>query len=117
MSRLQTVEHHVHAQRPDFPVSVRRRAAAIHEAGHALVGLVLGRKVTGAILRPPDGTNGETQMDGPDMELDLNVPADPHIVENAIVVLLAGQVAEAVLWKRVSALYNPTSIRTGMTMP
>ena len=92
----------------DIPVSVRRKAAAIHEAGHALVAIVLGRKVTGAMLRQPQGLSGETQFeDEPGVWLDLKVQANRQIVENAIVTLMAGQIAEAEYWKKLTSLYNP----------
>lgn len=91
-----------------IPVSVRRMAAAVHEAGHALVAIKLGRKVTGAILRQPQGLSGETQFENePDKLLDLNVKANRHILEDAIVVLMAGKISEAEHWKRLSSLYQP----------
>lgn len=91
-----------------IPESVRRKAAAVHEAGHALVAVVLGRKVTGAVLWPPQGLSGETQFaNEPDKLLDLKVEADRHIVEDAVVVLLAGKIAEAEHWKQLAQLYRP----------
>jgi ATP-dependent Zn protease len=92
----------------EIPMRIRRMACAVHEAGHALVAIIQGRKVTGAILRPPDGLSGETQFaNEPDQMLDLNVAANRHVVEDAIVTLLAGQIAEAGFWKKVSSLYTP----------
>lgn len=50
---------------------------AIHEAGHALVTILLCRKVTGKILRPHTVLSGETQFaNDPDINLDLNTEAD-----------------------------------------
>jgi hypothetical protein len=92
----------------EIPVSIRRFAAATHEAGHTLVAIVLGRKVKGAILRQPQGLSGETQMeDEPAVWLDPNLIADREIIENAVVVLLAGQVAEGIFWAGQAARYEP----------
>ena len=60
------------------------------------------------MLRPPNGLSGQTEFeDTPDVILDLNVEAHRHIVEDAIVVLLAGQITEAEYWRSLSSLYNP----------
>jgi hypothetical protein len=73
-----------------------------------LVAVVLGRKVTGAILRPPQGLSGETQFENePEQLLDLNTEADRHTLEDAVVVLLAGKIAEAEYWKQLTELYKP----------
>ncbi|WP_149803983.1 hypothetical protein [Mesorhizobium sp. NFR06] len=92
----------------EIPIEIRRKAAAVHEAGHALVAILFGRRVTGAMLRLPNGLSGETQFEQePAVSLDFNVTADRHIVENAVIVLLAGQIAEAQHWKKLAALYSP----------
>jgi len=99
----------------EIPLAVRRRAIAVHEAGHALVAILLKREVTDALLRPPDGLSGETRFEGePVVMLDLNVRANRHFVEEAIIILLAGQIAEAEYWSRLAQHYVPhvTSHRT-----
>ena len=64
--------------------------------------------MTGAILRPPEGLSGETQFENePLVMLDVNTKADRTTFENAIRVLLAGQIAEAEFWNGVSSLYRP----------
>ena len=91
-----------------IPVSVRRKTAAVHEAGHALVAIVYKRDVTGAMLRTPNGLSGETQFkDAADVMLDLNEASNRLIIENAIIVLLAGQVAEAAFWDKLKSSYAP----------
>jgi len=83
-------------------------AAAVHGAGHAVVAILLGRKVTRAMLRPPNGLSGQTEFESePEIKWDLNVEADRHALEDAVVVLLAGQVAEAEYWAKLRSLYNP----------
>lgn len=92
----------------EIPLAVRRKAVAVHEAGHALVAILLKRTVTEALLRPPHGLSGETRLEGePMVLLDLNVRADRHFIEDAIVILLAGQVAEAEYWRKLTSLYVP----------
>lgn len=92
----------------EIPLAVRRKATAIHEAGHALVATFLKRNVTEVMLRPPHGLSGETRFErAPAAMLDLNVKADRHFVEDAIVILLAGQIAEAEYWKKQTSLYVP----------
>lgn len=92
----------------EIPLAVRRKAAAIHEAGHALVATFLKRKVTQVVLLPPNGLSGETRFGNEHaVLLDLNIKADRHFIEDAIVILLAGQIAEAEYWKRQTPLYVP----------
>lgn len=92
----------------EIPVEIRKMATAIHEAGHALVAIVLERDVTGAILRP-NGLSGETQFQKtPNVLLDPNLQENRHIIEDAIVTLMAGKVAEAEHWKRLTNLYHPS---------
>jgi hypothetical protein len=91
-----------------IPVEIRRMAAAVHEAGHAVVGIMLGRPVTRAMLRQPDGLSGQTEFEPePAVELDLNIPSDRNFIEDAVIVLLAGRVAEAEFWAGQRPLYNP----------
>lgn len=99
----------------EIPLPVRRKAVAVHEAGHALVAILLKRKVSAALLRPPHGLSGETLFESAaEVWVDLNIQADRRFVEDAIVILLAGQVAEAEYWRSLAALYTPhvTSHRT-----
>lgn len=91
----------------EIPLAVRRKAAAVHEAGHALVAVFLKRHVTGAVLRPPHGLSGVTQFESEPVMLDLNAEAGRRFVEDAVVILLAGQIAEAQYWKGLAALYAP----------
>lgn len=92
----------------EIPIGIRRKAIAVHEAGHALVAILLKRDVTEALLRPPDGLSGETRFaDAESLPLDLSLEADRRRVADAIVVLMAGQVAEAEYWRRHASLYAP----------
>lgn len=92
----------------DIPLAVRRKAVAIHEAGHALVAVFLKRPVVEVVLREPHGLSGETRFEGePTVLLDMNVKADRRFVEDTIVILLAGQIAEAEYWKKQTPLYSP----------
>lgn len=92
----------------EIPLHVRRKAIAVHEAGHALVAILLKRKVREAVLQPPHGLSGETRFEGgSEVLVDLSVKADRHFVEDACVILLAGQVAEAEYWKALTQLYRP----------
>lgn len=92
----------------EIPLDIRRKAVAVHEAGHALVAIFFKRKVIGAALHPPHGLSGETRFESqPELLLDLNIKADRQVIEDAIVVLLAGQVAEAHYWKTLAPLYIP----------
>ncbi|MFG1381305.1 hypothetical protein [Xanthobacter versatilis] len=92
----------------EIPLDIRRKAVAVHEAGHALVALLHKRDVTGAALHPPHGLSGETRFAGAGvLVLDLNAKADRHFIEDAIVILLAGQIAEAHYWKQLAPLYIP----------
>lgn len=92
----------------EIPLDIRRKAVAVHEAGHALVALLHKRNVIEAALHPPHGLSGETRFEGaPELLLDLNVTADRHVIEDAIVILLAGQIAEAHYWKKLASLYIP----------
>ncbi|MFS8036656.1 hypothetical protein ACI7BZ_06750 [Xanthobacter sp. AM11] len=92
----------------EIPLEIRRKAVAIHEAGHALVATFLNRTVAEVVLRPPDGLSGETRFAREAAVLaDLNIKADRHFVEDAVVILLAGQVAEAEYWTRLTPLYVP----------
>lgn len=92
----------------EIPVGIRRKAIAVHEAGHALVAILLKRDVTEALLRPPDGLSGETRFASTESALlDLTSEADRRRVADAIVVLMAGQVAEAEYWRRHATLYSP----------
>lgn len=94
--------------RDDIPVDIRRYAIATHEAGHAVAGVVYKRNVTGASLDPPDGLKGLTQFaDEPGQLLDLNDAAARVTIENAIIVAMAGQVAEAEYWKSQAPRYTP----------
>jgi hypothetical protein len=97
----------IYTHAKDIPVEVRRMAAAVHEAGHAVVAVLLGRKVTRAMLRL-NGLSGQTEFESePAIELDLNVQANRHVVEDAVVVLLAGEIAEAEYWAKLRSQYNP----------
>lgn len=92
----------------EIPVGIRRKAIAVHEAGHALVAILLKRDVTEALLRLPDGLSGETRFaQAESAPLDLSQEADRRRVADAIVVLMAGQVAEAEYWRRHASLYAP----------
>ena len=92
----------------EIPLAVRRMAIAVHEAGHALVAAFLKRSVTEVVLRPPDGLSGETRFgSAPSVSLDLNVKADRHFIEDAMVILLSGQLAEAEYWRKLAPLYAP----------
>ncbi|MFG1183925.1 hypothetical protein [Xanthobacter aminoxidans] len=92
----------------EIPLGIRRKAIAVHEAGHALVAILLKRDVTEALLRPPDGLSGETRFaHGESAPLDLSQEADRRRAADAIVVLMAGQVAEAEYWRRHASLYSP----------
>lgn len=92
----------------EIPLDIRRMAVAVHEAGHALVALLHKRNVTEAALHPPHGLSGETRFEGAgELLLDLNTKADRHFIEDAIVILLAGQIAEAHYWKQQAPLYIP----------
>lgn len=92
----------------EIPLAVRRKATAIHEAGHALVATFLMKNVTEVVLRPPHGLSGETRFESePTVFLDLNVKADRRFAEDAFVILLAGQLAEAEYWKKLAPLYIP----------
>lgn len=92
----------------EIPLDVRRKAVAVHEAGHALVAILLKRNVIEALLRPPHGLSGETRFEGEaTVMVDLNVKADRTFVEDAIVILLAGQIAEAEYWRKLTPLYAP----------
>lgn len=94
--------------RDDIPVPIRRHAVATHEAGHAVAGVVYKRKVTGAVLHPPNGLSGETQfVDEPGRQLDFNDAAARVTVENAIIVAMAGQVAEEIYWESQAPRYTP----------
>lgn len=99
----------------EIPLGIRRKAIAVHEAGHALVAILLKRDVTEAMLHPPDGLSGETRFASAEsLPLDLTLEADRRRVADAIVVLMAGQTAEAEYWRRHALLYSPkvTSHRT-----
>ena len=75
-----------HTQAHEIPVQIRRMAAAVHEAGHAIAAIVMRRNLKRSMLRPPNGLSGQTEFeDTPDVILDLNVEAHRHIVEDAIV--------------------------------
>ena len=92
----------------EIPLPVRRKAIAVHEAGHALVAILLKRTVTEALLRPPHGLSGETRFAGEaEVLVGLNVRAHRPFIEDAAVILLAGQVAEAAYWKKLTPLYAP----------
>lgn len=92
----------------EIPLAIRRKAVAVHEAGHALVAILLKRDVTEALLRPPDGLSGETRFaGGAEIQLDLTIEADRRRIAEAVVVLMAGQVAEAEYWQRHATLYSP----------
>lgn len=92
----------------EIPLAVRRKAVAVHEAGHALAATLLQRKVIEAVLQPPHGLSGETRFEStPGGMLDLSIEADRRAIADAIVVLLAGQVAEAEYWKTQTHLYTP----------
>lgn len=101
-----TVAHPTPAH--EIPLGIRRKAIAVHEAGHALVAVLLRRGVTEALLHAPDGLSGETRFaDAESAPLDVTVEADRRRVAEAIVVLMAGQVAEAEYWRRHASLYSP----------
>ncbi|MDI4665731.1 hypothetical protein K9U40_15580 [Xanthobacter autotrophicus] len=92
----------------EIPLAVRRMATAIHEAGHALVASFLKRKVTAVVLRAPDGLSGETRFESEsEVVLDLNIKADRNFIEDTVVILLSGQIAEAEFWKKMAPLYVP----------
>ena len=60
------------------------------------------------MLRPPHGLSGETQFEDEEpVWIDPNFAAGRAVIEDAVIVLLAGQVAEAVFWKAVADRYRP----------
>ncbi|MEP9355386.1 hypothetical protein ABLE93_17525 [Xanthobacter sp. KR7-65] len=92
----------------EIPLAIRRKAVAVHEAGHALVARYLKRPVAEVVLRAPHGLSGATRFEGEDaVVLDLSVKADRQYVQDAIVILLAGQIAEAEYWRTLAPLYVP----------
>ena len=91
----------------NIPLEVRKMASAVHEAGHAIVGVVLGRKVIGSMLRA-NGLSGETRFEpAADLWLDFGRKEDRETAENAIAVLYAGQIAEGAFWAALRSKYNP----------
>lgn len=72
-----------------------KKLVAYHEAGHALVGIKLGRKVQKVTIVPRGPTGGVTVFE-PD-ERELNIYSKTYLVEN-INIALGGTVAEEIVW-------------------
>lgn len=82
----------------------KRRITAYHEAGHALLGLMVDefdhlRKVT---IVPRGSTGGVTYFQPSDDRLDMNLVSRNYL-ENQIIVSLGGRVAEEVVFGSVGA--------------
>lgn len=86
-----------------IPVEIRRAACAFHEAGHIVVGWRLGRHITHAWLRPPQGVSGETCFVPYMTPLHRDREADRMRAEAEVTLLCAGYCGEMIYWNQAEA--------------
>jgi hypothetical protein len=87
----------VEASPPDPRSLAELRACAIHEAGHAVVAVALGRTLQGISLQLAGVSGGMTRMEHPGF-----IPTR-SVIEDTVVIGLAGRAADVVLGAGASA--------------
>lgn len=85
------------ASPPDPRSPTELRACAIHEAGHAVAAVTLGRTLQGVSLQLAGASGGMTRMEHPGF-----IPTRA-VIEDTVVIGLAGRAADVVLGAGASA--------------
>ena len=87
------------ASRPDMIVSPdKKKLVAYHEAGHALVGALLGQEVASVSIVPRDRAAGLTWFTPTERSAEDGIETRKDL-ENRMVVALGGRVAEELIYK------------------
>ncbi|WP_445503383.1 AAA family ATPase [Microvirga sp. G4-2] len=87
----------IEASPPEPRTPTELRACAIHEAGHAVVAVVLGRTLQGVSLQLVGASGGMTRMGHPGF-----IPTR-YVIEDNVIIGLAGRAADVVLGAGASA--------------